>query len=334
MTAADDQGSFFTGAGVDGLLLLRNGGGGLNGTAEDYRHAVGDAAVHTAVIVGCGHWPAVLHPDGIVCLTAGHIRKGKPGSEFNALDSGDGEERMGKDAFDRVEPGFTDACRQTGNGGFQNATHAVTSGSSIFNRFTHGLAFCFIQNGKGQAVQPGQIHGQIREGSIINAGTAGNMGADHNSFAPQGSNHNSAGGHQRGCDPAAEMAAATVVFIAMILGIGCEIRMPGPGRAALIISAAGVRIGNQDCHRGTGGTAFKNAADNPEGIGFLPGSGNTAGRTAKSQLGSDKFLIHRDAGRKAVDDRADFGSVAFTEQCDGEGSAKGVFHNNSHIFYS
>ena len=225
-------------------------------------------------------------------------------------------------------------CFYTLNGQREWSTVHITSGSSIFNRFTHGLAFCFIQNGKGQAVQPGQIHGQIREGSIINAGTAGNMGADHNSFAPQGSNHNSAGGHQRGCDPAAEMAAATVVFIAMILGIGCEIRMPGPGRAALIISAAGVRIGNQDCHRGTGGTAFKNAADNPEGIRFLPGSGNTAGRTAKSQLGSDKFLIHRDAGRKAVDDRADFGSVAFTEQCDGEGSAKGVFHNNSHIFYS
>ena len=334
MTAVDHQGGFRAGAGIDGLLLLSDGGGGLDGTAENHRHAVGDAAVHTAVIVGGGYRLPVLHPNGIVCLAAGHIGKGKTGSEFNTFDGGNGEERMGKDAFNRVEPGLTDAGGQPGNGGFQDAAHTVTTGSGVFNRFTHGMAFRFIQNGKGQAVQPGQIHGQIREGSVINTGAAGDMGTDYNAFPPQGGNRNGTGCYQRGCDPAAEVATAAIIFIAMIFGISRKIRMPWARRTALIIPAAGVSIGNQDCHRGTGGATLKNAADNPEGICFLTGSGNTAGRTAQGQLGSDKLLIHRDTGSQPVNDSADFGSMAFTEKCDGEGSAKGVLHNNSNAFNS
>ena len=130
------------------------------------------------------------------------------------------------------------------------------------------------------------------------------------------------------------MTAAAIVFKAVILGIGGKIRVPRAGRAALIILAAGISVGNQDCHRGAGGTALKDAADNPEGIRLLPGSGNTACGPSKGQLGSNERFVHGNPGSETVQDRTDFSSVAFTEERDGDGSAKSVFHNNSNTFNS
>ena len=157
------------------------------------------------------------------------------------------------------------------------------------------------------------------------------MGTDEDALLPQRRNGDGAGRHQRGGDPPAEMSAAAVVFISVILGPGRQVRVTGTGGTALIIPAAGIRVGNQDCHGGAGGPAVENAADDAEGIRFLPGGGDAARRAAERQLGRNPVLIHGNTGCEAVDDRADFRSVAFAEEGDGEGSAKGVFHDNPTI---
>ena len=60
-----------------------------------------------------------------------------------------------------------------------------------------------------------------------------------------------------------------------------------------------------------------------------------SGRTAEGQLGGNESFIHRKPGSEAVDDRADFRAVAFTEQGDGNGSAEGVFHTNlCHVIHN
>ena len=48
--------------------------------------------------------------------------------------------------------------------------------------------------------------------------------------------------------------------------------MPGTCRTPLVIPAAYVCVGNQYCQGSTGGAAFKDTADDPESIGFLPRS--------------------------------------------------------------
>ena len=80
---------------IDRLLLLGDGGRGLDSTAEHNRHAGGYTAVDTAVMIGHRTDAAILHPKSVIAATAAHIRHGKSGAEFHALDTADGKQRMG-----------------------------------------------------------------------------------------------------------------------------------------------------------------------------------------------------------------------------------------------
>ena len=154
------------------------------------------------------------------------------------------------------------------------------------------------------------------------------MGTDQDAFALQGRDHDSTGGNQTRGDAAAEVPAAAVILKAAVFDAGGIIRMAWPESTAAVVTAAGVRVGDQDRDGCSGGPSFKNAADDPERIGFLPGCGDPARRTPKSQLTGDKSLIHRNSGRQPIDHRSDLRSVTLTEEGDGNAAAKGVLHKS------
>ena len=73
----------------------------------------------------------------IVGLTAFHIGDGKARAKFNALDGGDGEHGVRKQALHGVKPGLAHACGHAGDGGFQNAAHAVAVLCGLKYLFLH-----------------------------------------------------------------------------------------------------------------------------------------------------------------------------------------------------
>ena len=233
---------------------------------------------------------------------------------------------MGENAFHGIEPGLADTGGQSEYGGLQHAADTVAAGGGTFNGIAHRLSLCLIQCGKRKAVQLFQIRGQVCEGRVFNTGTAGDVRADDDPLCLQRGNHDSRRRNERSGDPAAEMAAAAIILKTVILGESGEIRVAGAGRPPLIIPAAGIRVGDQDGQGRTGGAAFKDTADDTESIGFLPGSGDPSGGTAKRQAGGNEGFIHGQAGRQSVDDSADLRAVAFAEEGDGNGRTEGVFH--------
>ncbi len=74
---------------VDGLLGLEDGGGGFEGDAEEDFHAVGDAALDTARVVGCGADVAVFVGERVIMLGAVEGGGGEAGTDLEAFGGGD-----------------------------------------------------------------------------------------------------------------------------------------------------------------------------------------------------------------------------------------------------
>ena len=129
----------------------------------------------------------------------------------------------------------------------------------------------------------------------------------------------------------ADVLATSYTLSQAIQRIEAKIRVSRPGGAPMIVFAAGIRVGNQDGQGCAGGTAFEDAADDAEGVGFLPGGRDGARGTAKRQLGRDEGCVHGKARGEAVEYRADFGTVAFAEKRHDDAGSKGVFHGKPRI---
>ena len=238
---------------------------------------------------------------------------------------------MGKNTFQGIEPGFAHTGGQAEDSGFQNAADTVLLPGRLLNGGLHPAAAAVIQNGKGKAVQPFQLRRKVfrAEGKIVNARAAGDMGAQQDAPVLQGMDENGAGSHQRGRDAPAEVSAAPVILKTAVFGKAGEVSVAGPGGPPPVIPAAGVRVGNQDGQGRAGSPALKKATDDAERILFPAGRGDGAGRAAQGQAGGNEGLIHRQAGSQAVQDGADFRTVAFPEEGKGDTGAKGIFHDQS-----
>ena len=64
----DDQLAVFLRIRIDGILALTDGRRRFNGQAEDKGHAVGNAAVNAAVVIGLGLYDAIIVIESIVGL--------------------------------------------------------------------------------------------------------------------------------------------------------------------------------------------------------------------------------------------------------------------------
>ena len=74
----DDQLAVFLRIRIDGILALTDGRRRFNGQAEDKGHAVGNAAVNAAVVIGLGLYDAIIVIESIVACEPRRPVKAKP----------------------------------------------------------------------------------------------------------------------------------------------------------------------------------------------------------------------------------------------------------------
>jgi len=96
---------------IDGLLGPAERGRRPNGDSKHHIVAVGDPPVEAAVVVGPG--PAGGVKDHVIVISAAQGRSPESGAEFEALDPGDGEQKMPEDGLERIEKRLAQADRQT-----------------------------------------------------------------------------------------------------------------------------------------------------------------------------------------------------------------------------
>ena len=110
---------------VDGALVLNEGGGRLEGDAEDEFLAVADAALDAAGTVGLGADFAVLVDKDVVVLGAELLRAAEAAADLEALGGGDGEHGLGEVGFEAIEHGHAEADWQVAHAAFDDAADRV-----------------------------------------------------------------------------------------------------------------------------------------------------------------------------------------------------------------
>ena len=120
-------------------------------------------------------------------------------------------------------------------------------------------------------------------------------------------------------------AAAAARIAKAVFGLVGRVGMAGAGRQVRIIPRTGVDIVDDQADRRAGGPAFVGAGEDPDPVRLLPGrgSGRKAGAAAV-EPGLDILFGEGEAGRAAVDDRADGGAVALTPGGEAEDPAEAV----------
>ena len=107
-------------------LGLGDGGRGPQRHAEQHRHAVGDAAVDAAGVIGGRTDLPVLEADGIVGLAAVHGGKSEPRAEGHRLHRRDRKQVLGYDPLHvAAEIRASKPCRHPHSAALHNAAHRV-----------------------------------------------------------------------------------------------------------------------------------------------------------------------------------------------------------------
>ena len=122
-----------------GLLCpaLIDGRRGLDGGGEHHGHAVGDAAVDAAVVVGARDQPPVFNAlDCVVGTAAEKVPQSRSPARTARPDGGHAVKQRRKLTFHRVEEGFADACGQAGDCGFEHRAHGIPAGGGIFDQLS------------------------------------------------------------------------------------------------------------------------------------------------------------------------------------------------------
>ena len=115
MAASAAQGGFVA-VDVHRILFAHDGGGGLEGGADDYAFAVGYAALHAAGVVRSGADASGVVVERVVVLGAGHARSGEAGADFEALAGGQRQHRARQIRLQLVEHRLAPAGRDAARG--------------------------------------------------------------------------------------------------------------------------------------------------------------------------------------------------------------------------
>ena len=124
MAPMDLQLRFLSAQIVYGLLGLEDRRGRLDDALDEDRHAVGNAAVDAAIVIG-QRTDAAAIAESVIGLGAIKLRKAKAQSELYAFDGRNTEQQMAEDAFDRVKEWFADPGRKAADRSFKDPADAV-----------------------------------------------------------------------------------------------------------------------------------------------------------------------------------------------------------------
>ena len=292
MPAVDAQRRLLHGHEVDRRLLARDRRRRPQGHAHDERHAVGDAAVDAAGVVGRHGDAPVLQADGVVCLTAAHFGKGEAAAELHALHAGNGIEHAGDAALHAAEEQPADAGGHARDDALKLAADGVAGAARI---------------------EDGALHVEV-ELLARRLTDAHGVGRDRDAAALEDLAADRPGEHEARREPAAERAAAAQVGVAAeahgrgIVRVARARDLRVIGRAVLVLVAEDGRDGRAGRH------AVEDAAHHERVIG-LGAVGRQVGRAGGTPAHLDAHGVHVDglSGRDPVEHDADRRAVRLAE---------------------
>ena len=321
VAALDLELHLFPGAQVHTLLGQGDGWGGAEGDLKENRHPVGNAAVDAPGVIGLGDHLTVLYLKGIVGLGAPHIAQSHPGPEGDRLHRRDGEKVLGEDPLHvSAEVRGPQPRREAHHGALDGAAHAVTVVLCLQNSRAHLLSPAVVQHGEGLACQGAQGLHTVQCG-VADPIDGADVAADPNLFLCQQLPGHRPCRHQRGGEPAGEVAAPPVVQVPLALDEPGVIPVTGPGGVAqrLIVGGVLVEILNDQAQRRPGGLALKKPGEDVNFVRLLPGGGQAVlPRGPAGQLARHSGHVQRQPGGNSLQHHADGAAVGFAEN--------GIFH--------
>lgn len=171
-----------------GGLVLGDGGGGLEGDAEEDGHAVGDAALDAAGVVGAGlelgARDAELgglgladgrgHEEGVVVDGALHGGAAEAGADLEGLDGGDAEHGVAEGGLELVEAGLAEAGGGVADDAGDGAARRVVGVAQLGDEGLHLLRGVRVRAADGQELVDAGARERVGEGE----GEEGRVGGE------------------------------------------------------------------------------------------------------------------------------------------------------------
>ena len=307
---------------VEGAAFDADGGGGFDGEADHQVLAGGNAAQHAAIEVGLEDRPVLAHAHFVGGILAAHGGRAEAGPDLDALHGIDRHHRHGQITVQLAIDGRAPAGRHAGHYDFDNRA----GGGAVLAQGVHvGLP---ESGGFRIGAEEGVLADRIPVPALTIDGAFADLdqgGADGDAIA-QNLAGNPAGGDTHGGLAGRRAAAAAIIADAVFHVIGV-VRMAGPPFVAdiAIILRAGIDILDQEADRCAGGdrtartVILERAGQDTDLVGLLArGDMPARARAAQIQPGLEVVLGQGNAGRAAVDNRADGRSMAFAPGGDPE----------------
>ena len=300
----------------DGGLGRHDGGGGLEGDAEEDGFAIGDTALNSAGVVGFGADFVAFHVEVVVVLGAFEGGAGESRADFETFGGWDGEHGFGEVGFEAVEDGFTEPRRAATDDALDRASDGVSFGADFFDAFDHffgrdGVASADdvgfdVGGGDGEGIDVG---GNVLDGFDPSEGfeVGTEVGED---FFGDGRSGNAADGFARGGAATTGGIAGAKFGVVGVVGVR---RTVFYGHLVVGLGAV-VFITNEDSDGRTEGFSFVGAGEDFAGVGFVARSGDfRLARAAAVEFDLEVGLGEGDEGRAAIDDDTDAPAVGLTE---------------------
>lgn len=335
-------------------LVLANGRGGLEGNAEEDGHAVGDAALDAAGVVGLGdearagdaqlafgggHELLGGRGEGVVVLGAVHLGAQEAGADLEALDGGDGHHGVAQGGLELVKGRLAQAGRGVADDAGDGASGAVLLFLELGDAVLHAAPSFLVGASHRQElvdVGAGEGLGEAEEAGVGAHGVSVAEELDGADGGDKGDNLDAvglaqpllgdgAGGHTGNGLARTAAAAAGGGLDAVLFEVG-PVGMAGTGvevdGLVAVVLGALVLVGDGEEDWGAESEAVFGAGVDGDAVLFVSGRGDggLAGAAAV-ELGLDVGFAEGEVGRAVFDDARDGLAVRFT----GTGEGRGKF---------
>ena len=255
-----------------GGLVLGDGRGGFEGDAEEDGHAVGDAALDAAGVVGACLEPGAReaelgrllggdglgHVEGVVVDGALHGGAREAGADLEALDGGDAHHGVAEEGLELVEAGLAEARGRVADDAGDGAAGGVVGIFQLLDALLHAGGGVRVRAADGEELVDagaGEVLGEGEEGRVGGQGVGVGAALEEGDVADRGHKGDNldavglgepllsdgAGGHAGnglagGAPPAAGGGLDAVLFEVCPVGVGGA-RVEVDGLGAVVVRA-------------------------------------------------------------------------------------------------
>lgn len=311
------------------VLVLADGGGGLEGHLAVNGFAVADATQGTACVVGLGVVVVAVEEQFVVVFAAVHAGGGKTATDLETLAGGNGEHGLGQQGIQAVENRFAQGDRRILDQQADGSAYAVALGAGVHDHFFHLGAGGGIRAADGRGFDLFQGQGVQVQGAAVHFADGVDPGDDFGSchllqeLLGHGASGNTADGFAGGTASTAAVVSKTVLQVVAQVGVARTVPLLDFG----VVVAALVFVKDSEGNGCTRCFSFKNARKDANLVLFVAGSGHLVltGATAV-QFGLDVGFVEGESCRATVKDGAYACAMGFTPGRNGKNLTKCARH--------